>query len=81
MYEITQLGDVLIMFSIISLFIVYAPKVFEALLVASLISLIVSFILKKIFSIPRPAVMFSDEKFTIIGKVYKDIVVFHQDIQ
>lgn len=66
-YNTTQLGDALIFLSILSMFIVYAPKMWEALLTASLLSLIISNILKTFFAVPRPSVMFNNNNFIIIG--------------
>src|SRR5258708_6083364 len=54
-YNITQLGDASIFLSFLSIFIVYAPKIWESLISASLISLIFSGLLKNIFLVPRPA--------------------------
>lgn len=68
MFNLTQIGDVIISFALLSVFIIYAPKLWEALLTSALISLIVSAVLKKIFAVPRPAAMFDNSTFTIIGK-------------
>lgn len=67
-FNLTQLGDVLIFFPIITIFIIYAPKLWEALLTSAILSLLVSAILKKLFSVPRPAAMFDNESFVIIGE-------------
>ena len=67
-FNLTQLGDVLIFFPIITIFIFYAPKLWEALLTSAILSLVVSAILKKLFSVPRPAAMFDNESFVIIGE-------------
>ena len=67
-YNLTQFGDALIFLSLLSLLIVYAPKVWEALLSASIVSAIVSAILKKLFAVPRPAAVFDNDSFVIIGK-------------
>ncbi len=67
-FNLTQLGDVLIFFPIITVFIVYAPKLWGALLTSAIISLVVSFALKKLFAVPRPAAMFDNDSFVIIGK-------------
>jgi len=67
-FNLTQLGDILISFSLLSIFIVYAPKLWEALVTSALLSLIVSASLKKIFSVPRPAAIFDNDSFVIIGK-------------
>lgn len=67
-FNLTQLGDALIVLPLLAVFIVYAPKLWEALLTSSLIALVVSFSLKKIFAVPRPAAMFDTDSFVIIGK-------------
>ncbi|MEZ0007074.1 membrane-associated phospholipid phosphatase [Flavobacterium sp. 28YEA47A] len=67
-YNLTQLGDALVFLSFLSIFIVYAPKVWEALLSGSLVSLVFCGFLKKIFAIPRPPVAFDNESFIIVGK-------------
>lgn len=67
-YNLTQIGDALIFMSFLTLFIVYAPKIWEVLLSASLISAIFSRGLKDLFHVPRPAEAFDNTSFTIIGK-------------
>jgi membrane-associated phospholipid phosphatase len=67
-YNITQLGDASIVLSVLSIFILYAPKIWESLISASLASLIFSVGLKNIFRVPRPAVVFDNNCFVIIGK-------------
>lgn len=66
--NLTQLGDALILFPFLGLFIVSAPKIWENLFSASIISLILSSGLKKLFSVPRPAAFFDPETFNIVGK-------------
>lgn len=67
-YNLTQLGDASIILSLLSIFILYAPKIWESLISASLASLIFSVGLKNIFRVPRPAVVFDNNCFVIIGK-------------
>lgn len=67
-YNLTQLGDAFVLLSIISIFIVIAPKVWEAIIPASVFSLLFSQVFKKLFSVPRPAEIFEPESFSIIGK-------------
>ena len=67
-YNLTQMGDALIFLSILSLFIIYVPKVWGSLISASLVSLIFSNLLKRFFAVPRPAAVFDNHDFTIIGK-------------
>jgi len=68
LYNVTQLGDASIFLSFLSIFIVYAPKIWESLISASLVSLIFSNLLKNIFTVPRPAVVFDNNSFVIVGK-------------
>jgi membrane-associated phospholipid phosphatase len=67
-YNLTQLGDALISLSFVTIFIVYAPKMWEALLSASIVSGLFSNVLKNLFSIPRPAQALDHHSFVIIGK-------------
>ncbi len=67
-YNITQLGDASIILSFLSIFILYAPKIWESLISASLVSVLFSSGLKNIFLVPRPAVVFDKDSFIIIGK-------------
>lgn len=68
LFNLTQLGDEIVMLSLLSVFVLYAPKVWEALISASLVSCIFSCLLKKIFAVPRPAAVFDHHTFVIIGK-------------
>lgn len=67
-YNLTQIGDAFIALSLLSVFVLYAPKIWEALLSASFISLFFSKALKSLFGIPRPAAIFDNNDFTIIGE-------------
>ncbi len=67
-YNLTQFGDALIFLSFISIFIVYATKIWEALLTASFFSAIFSAVLKELFLVLRPAAAFDNNSFVIIGK-------------
>lgn len=67
-YNITQLGDASIFLSFLTIFIVYAPKIWESLISALLVSVIFSSILKPLFAVPRPPVVFDNNSFIIIGK-------------
>ncbi|MEI7508574.1 MAG: phosphatase PAP2 family protein [Flavobacterium sp.] len=66
-YNLTQIGDAVIFLSLLSIFLMHAPKLWEALLSASLVSAVFSNILKALFSVPRPAASFDNTTFTIIG--------------
>ena len=67
-YNLTQIGDALIFLSLLTLFILYAPKIWEALLSASIISAVFSSVLKDLFLVPRPAAAFDNSSFVIIGR-------------
>ncbi|MBZ4188905.1 phosphatase PAP2 family protein [Niabella beijingensis] len=67
-FNLTQLGDALIFLSFLSIFIVYAPKIWEALIPGLLVSALFSCSLKKIFVVPRPAALFNSNSFIIVGK-------------
>lgn len=66
--NLTQLGDVITSFALLTAFIRYAPKLWEALLPSALISLIVSATLKNIFAMPRPPEMYNRDSFTVVGR-------------
>jgi len=67
-YNLTQFGDALICLSFLTIFIIYAPKIWEAMISALLVSALFSTILKKTFLVPRPAAVFDTTSFKIIGK-------------
>jgi membrane-associated phospholipid phosphatase len=66
--NITQLGDALIAFPLLTIFILYAPRLWEAIITSSLISLGICALLKKLFGVPRPAAALDHDCFVIIGK-------------
>ncbi len=68
MINLTQFGNALVFLSCLSIFIIYAPKLWEALISASLVSLLFSKGLKNLFSVPRPAAMFDVDTFIIVGE-------------
>jgi membrane-associated phospholipid phosphatase len=67
-FNLTQLGDVIIFLPFLTLFMVYAPKLWESMLTALIVSSIFSNILKKLFAVPRPAAMFDQDSFVITGR-------------
>lgn len=67
-YNLTQIGDASIFLSFLIIFLVYAPKIWEALISASLVSLVFSNGLKNFFDVPRPAVVYDNDLFIIVGK-------------
>jgi membrane-associated phospholipid phosphatase len=68
MFNLTQLGDSLIFLSFLSIFVIYAPKMWEALIYSCLCCLVLSSSLKNLFSVPRPAAALDQNSFIIIGK-------------
>lgn len=70
-YNLTQFGDALISYSFLTIFILYVPKIWEVLLTSSVISLLVSTLLKELFAVPRPAAIFDNTSFTIIGEILR----------
>lgn len=69
MYNLTQFGDALIFLSLLSVFIIYAPELWKALIPASLLSMILSTTLKNLFTVPRPAAALDTQTFFIIGEL------------
>lgn len=67
-YNITYLGDAVVLFPFIFIFLFIAPKLWEAILTSSLFTLITSAILKLIFEVPRPAAVIDMKTFTIMGR-------------
>jgi len=67
-FNLTQLGDSIVLFSFLGVFIIYAPKIWESLISASLVSCAICTSLKEVFSVPRPAAVFDNNSFVIIGK-------------
>ncbi|MDO4228386.1 MAG: phosphatase PAP2 family protein [Capnocytophaga sp.] len=67
-YNLTQFGDAFVVLCLLSVLLVYFPKIWENLLSASLLSLLFSRSLKEYFDIPRPATIYPTDTFSIIGK-------------
>lgn len=67
-YNLTQFGDAFVFLSLLTIFIIYAPKIWEALICASLVSVVFCSLFKKLFSVPRPAVKIDHNSFVIVGK-------------
>jgi membrane-associated phospholipid phosphatase len=66
-FNLTQLGDALVLLSFLTILIIRRPKIWEYLITSSLVSLLATCVLKTFFSVPRPAATFSNKSFTIIG--------------
>jgi membrane-associated phospholipid phosphatase len=67
-YNLTQLGDVVISLSFLSILLLYAPKIWEALLSSLLVSILLSCPLKSVFAVPRPDAVFNNDAVIIVGK-------------
>ncbi|PHR69044.1 MAG: phosphoesterase [Lutibacter sp.] len=67
-FNLTQLGDVIIFLPFLTIFIVYASKLWESLLTSLVICCVISNLFKKLFSVPRPAAVLDNDSFVIIGK-------------
>lgn len=67
-YNLSEVGNTLVSFSLLSIFVLYAPKIWEALLSASFVACIITCFLKKGFAVPRPAAALDNDTFTIIGQ-------------
>lgn len=70
MYNLTQLGDALIVLSLLTIIILYSPRIWESLISASIISAVLCSPFKWVFQIPRPAAVWEKDSFIIIGKTY-----------
>lgn len=67
-YNLTQVGDALVFLSFLSILIIYAPKIWEALLSTLLVSIVLCCPFKSMFAVPRPAATFDNNSFFIVGK-------------
>ena len=70
-YNLSEVGNTLVNFSFLSILVIYAPKIWESVLSGSVFGIIFSCILKKIFAVPRPAAVFDNNSFVIIGKTLR----------
>lgn len=66
-HNLTQLGDASVSLALLLCFALIAPKLWEALISGSLLSLVLCQGLKALYAIPRPARVFGDA-FSIIGE-------------
>lgn len=66
-YNLTQLGDAIVILSFLGIFFIYPPKVWQCLISASLVSCLICSSLKELFSVPRPAAAFDNSSFVIVG--------------
>ena len=66
--NLTQLGDVIIFFSFISIFILHARKLWEVLLISSILSALVTYALKTYFDVPRPIKIVDLNRLVVVGE-------------
>lgn len=66
-HNLTQLGDASVSLALLLCFALIAPKLWEALIASSLLSLILCQGLKAFYAMPRPARIFGDS-FNVIGE-------------
>ncbi|OJV15260.1 MAG: phosphoesterase [Dyadobacter sp. 50-39] len=66
-YNLTQVGDTLFFLSFLTIFILYAPKIWGPLIIATILSPMLCIVPKNLFQIPRPAASFDNSSFVIIG--------------
>ncbi|RDU52747.1 phosphatase PAP2 family protein [Helicobacter sp. MIT 01-3238] len=67
-HNLTQLGDASVSLALLLCFALIAPKLWEALISGSLLSLVLCQGLKALYAIPRPARVFGNDAFNIIGE-------------
>lgn len=65
--NLTQLGDASVLLSFLCILMLYAPKIWESFVAASMVSLVFSSTLKNFFAIPRPSVALDNSCFSILG--------------
>ena len=70
MYNLTQLGDAIVILSFVSIFVIYAPRIWESIISASLISALMCSPFKWLFKVQRPAAGLENDSFFIVGKAY-----------
>ncbi len=67
-FNLTNIGDALIFLSLLSVFIIYIPRLWAAIITALIMAVSITYPLKKLFSVPRPATSFNPDSFVVIGK-------------
>ncbi|UMY64988.1 MULTISPECIES: phosphatase PAP2 family protein [unclassified Flavobacterium] len=70
-YNLTQFGDAFVFLSFLTLLFVYAPRIWESLISALLLSFVLTCPLKSLVSVPRPAAVFDHGSFVIVGKALR----------
>lgn len=66
-FNLTQLGDVVVFLPFLTVFLVFTPKFWDSLLTSLIVSGIITNLLKRVFAVPRPAAMFDNDSFIILG--------------
>lgn len=65
MENLTYFGDALLILSVLSSLLILTPRIFGALLLGSLSSGLLCFVLKWLFSVPRPAAILDTDHFSL----------------
>ena len=71
MDNLTQIGDGLVFFALVSILIIYASETLGAMIDALLATALLANVFKWLFSVPRPAATFDNEKIVIIGQTLR----------
>ena len=66
--NVTQLGDAMVLLSLLSLTFLSAPKIWEVLQASLLVSLLFSRLFKTLFHMPRPAAVIDNHEMIILGQ-------------
>lgn len=69
--NLTQIGDGLVFFALVSILIIYASETLGAMIEALLATAVFANVFKWLFAVPRPAATFDNEKFVIIGQTLR----------
>lgn len=67
-FNITQLGDGAVILSFFSLLFVYKNKFWKIVVPALLVSFVFTIVLKQFLAVPRPAAVYDNDSFFIIGR-------------
>lgn len=71
MDNLTQIGDGLVFFALVSILIIYASETLGTMIDALLTTALFANLFKWLFAVPRPAATFDNEKMVIIGQVLR----------
>ncbi|MBS1746399.1 MAG: phosphatase PAP2 family protein [Bacteroidetes bacterium] len=70
-YNLTQVGDGFVLFSLISILTIYAAETIGTIINALLATALITNLFKWLFGVPRPAATFDNDKFVIIGQTLR----------